>query len=487
MFFPYPVIPIFKSLHRNICLRTQRFCANQQQHWGKCCMANYSAIPVQNEQNLIEICQKMLLAPNKEALTHSEKRSGDRAFAELLKRYNRWIWKQINCIPRLDPNDAYSAALEGFQKAIATFDLTTGNALASWANHCVRGALGTVLRNQLGQAARVKKLTATTSLVYEDELRDPYEEEQLHQSIEKLHRATEQLSETAQQIVSKRNEGMKFAAIGAEIGKSSDAVRMAYNRAIAALNGMLSGQSSVEVTLQRKPVELRGNESTFQTIEGDWMRRLWERFKLNVRLKKQVPILNRTVGEKSMTRQLLRMARASLHKPRTSARTEFIDSPALKYISWLTVALLVLYRMLMGELAVLLVCGVGGTLLALLWQHWKAISKQHRQQLLFGLCAVLSWCLFTIHLPAYALFFDTLEEGLTTLFARFGVADTTSFPLWIGALFRILGIVFIGILALRFGRSRDEDDEGTRQVTGKVVQVIAALVIFDAMLELFTG
>ena len=188
-----------------------------------------------------------------------------------------------------------------------------------------------------------------------------------------------------------------------------------------------------------------------------------------------------------MHRQLLGSTRTPLHKSRTKAITKFIDSPALKYISWLTVALLVLYRMLMGELAVLLVCGVGGTLLALLWQHWKAISKQHRQQLLFGLCAVLSWCLFTIHLPAYALFFDTLEEGLTTLFARFGVADTTSFPLWIGALFRILGIVFIGILALRFGRSRDEDDEGTRQVTGKVVQVIAALVIFDAMLELFTG
>ena len=55
-------------------------------------MANYSAIPVQNEQNLIEICQRMLLAPNKEALTGIEKRLGDRAFAELLKRYNRWIW-----------------------------------------------------------------------------------------------------------------------------------------------------------------------------------------------------------------------------------------------------------------------------------------------------------------------------------------------------------------------------------------------------------
>lgn len=450
-------------------------------------MANYSAIPVQNEQNLIEICQKMLLAPNKEALTGLEKRLGDRAFAELLRRYSRWIWKQINSIPRLDSDDAYSAALEGFQKAIATFDLTSGNALASWAYHCVRGALGTVLRNQLGQIARVKKLAATTSLTYEDELRDPYEEEQLHQSVEKLHEATAQLSETAQQIVSKRNGGMKFAAIGAEIGKSSDAVRMAYNRAIATLNGILSQQSSVEVTLQDKPAELRENKSTFQTLESDWMRRLWERSKLNVRLKKPVPILNRTVGGKQMTKRLMLSTHASLHKPRSRVFTKFLDSPALKYISWLTVALLVLYRMLMGEWLVLLVCGVGGTLAALLWQHYSAISAHHRKQLLFGLCAVLSWCFFTMHSPAYALFFDTLEKGLTTMFARFGVANTTNFPLWIGALFRILGIVFVGIIAIRFGRSRDEDDEGTRQITGKVVQVICGLIIFDAIIGLITA
>ncbi|WP_028954496.1 sigma-70 family RNA polymerase sigma factor [Synechocystis sp. PCC 7509] len=448
-------------------------------------MANYSAISVQNEQNLIEICQKMLLAPKKEALTHSEKRLGDRAFAELLERYNRWIWKQINSIPRLDSDDAYSAALEGFQKAITTFDLTTGNALASWAYHCVRGALGTVLRNQLGQAARVEKLAATTSLVYEDELKDPYEEEQLHQSVEKLHGATNQLSKTAQQIVSKRNEGMKFAAIGAELGKSSDAVRMAYNRAIAALNQMLAKQP--EVVVPSEVIVTQENQSAVQIPAANWMKRLWSRSRVNVRFLKGGHILSRTIGEISMTRQLLGSTRAPLHKPRTKARTKFIDSPALKYISWLTVALLVLYRMLMGEWLVLLVCGVGGTIAALLWQHWRAISKHHRQQLLFGLCAVLSWCFFTLHTPAYALFFDTLETGLTQMFARFGVADTTSFPLWIGALFRILGIVFIGILALRFGRSRDEDDEGTRQITGKVVQVIGALVIFDAMLELFTG
>ena len=441
-------------------------------------MANYSAIPVQNEQNLIEICQKMLLAPKKEALTHSEKRLGDRAFAELLKRYNKWIWKQINSIPRLDPNDAYSAALEGFQKAITTFDLTSGNALASWAYYCVRGALMTVLRKEQGQVARIEKLTASnTALVYEEELQDPYEEEQLYQCVEKLHGATAQLSETAQQIVLKRNEGMKFAAIGAELGKSADATRMAYNRAVAALKLMLA--KPPEVVEQAKPIVLQEDQSVLQMPETSWMRCLWQRSKENVRLKKQVPILSRTIQRRTMTRQLLRSTR-----DRNTMFIKFLDSPGLKYISWLTVALLVLYRVLMGEWAVLAVCGVGGTLLTLLLQRDGAISTRHRRQLLFGLGAVISWYFFTMHSPAYALFFDTLERGLTTMFARFGVDGVSNIPSWIGGLFRILGIVFIGIIAIRFGRSRDEDDEGTRQITGKVVQVVCGLVVFDALLEL---
>lgn len=452
-------------------------------------MANLNPV-VQDELTLIEICQRMLGAPSKAALTQIEKRSSDRAFAELLSRYNRWIWKQIKSIPRLDPDDAYSAALEGFQKAIATFDITSGNALATWAYHCVRAALMTVLRKEQGQAARIEKLTDTnTSLLHEDELRDPYEEEQLHQSVEKLHQATSQLSETAQQIVLKRNEGMKFRAIGAELGKSADAVRMAYNRAITALGGMLTQQPESVVTTHKPSTVLQEeqSQSTFQVPENNWMRRLWERCKLNVRSFERAPILSRTVEGKPMTKQLSSSTRTFINKPRNRLFTKFLDSPALKYISWLTVALLVLYRVLTGEWFVLLVCGTGGTLLALLWQHYSVISKGYRRQLLFCLCAILSWCLFTMHSAAYALFFDTLETGLTSLFARYNVTEVESIPLWIGGVFRLLGIVFLGILAIRFGRSREDDDEGTKAVVGKVVQIICGLLVFDVLIELFTG
>lgn len=166
---------------------------------------------------------------------------------------------------------------------------------------------------------------------------------------------------------------------------------------------------------------------------------------------------------------------------------ELLDSLALKHLTWVTVAVLILYRLLMGEWFVLLVCGVGGALLVLLQQHWKPISRYHRKQFLFGLVTVLSWCLLTAHLPAYALFFDTLEKGLTTLFARYNVTGIQNIPGWIGGVFRIIGIVFLAILAIRFGRSREDDDEAARAVVGKVVQIIAGLLIFDALIELFTG
>lgn len=350
-------------------------------------MANLNSIPVQNELTLIEICQRMLCAPDTEALTPIQKRLSDRAFAELLSRYNRWIWKQINST-RLDPDDAYSAALEGFQKAITTFDLTSRNALATWAYHCVRGALGTLLNKEQGQVARVKKLTDfNTALIHEEELQDPYEQEQLHQSIQKLRQATTHLGETAQQIVVMRNQGMKFAAIGEKLGKSADATRMAYNRAIAALNKMLARQPEEvesESIEQDKPIVLQENQLTFQVPENNWMRRLWERCKLNVRSFERSLILSRTVQGRTMTKQLSHSTRALTQKPRNTLFTKFLHSPALKYISWLTVALLVLYRVVMGEWFVLLVCGIGGTLLALCLQHYSTIKKHHRRKLLFS-------------------------------------------------------------------------------------------------------
>lgn len=164
---------------------------------------------------------------------------------------------------------------------------------------------------------------------------------------------------------------------------------------------------------------------------------------------------------------------------------QLLMSPMLGYSAWITAVTLVMFRATMGEWFVLGVCGVVAAVSVLLQIHWKRIPVQYRGKFLFSLGVLFCWAFLTMHLPAHALFFDTLEDGLTTLFNRFGVTGVDQIPSWIGGVFRILGIVFVAILALRFGRSREEDDEGTRAVIGKVVQLVACLLIGDALLELF--
>lgn len=202
------------------------------------------------DHDLIEVCQKLLSASSAEGLTSTERRQADRAFAKLLTKYDKWLWKQVNSIPSLDEQDAYSAAVEGFQTAIAKFDRSRGYALTSKAYHCVRGALSELLRKEKGQVNKAKRAAANWTEGYDNEFDDPYKQEQLHQSIQRLNQATASFSETTQQILSKRSQGMKFPAIGAELDKSADAVRMAYNRAIVALRSLLEKQPEPDLIEQ---------------------------------------------------------------------------------------------------------------------------------------------------------------------------------------------------------------------------------------------
>lgn len=174
--------------------------------------------------------------------------------------------------------------------------------------------------------------------------------------------------------------------------------------------------------------------------------------------------------------------------PRNSKITRFgrwIDSPLMNAASWGGVAGIALYRAVMGEWLLLLVCGLGGLFLALLQQHWKSIPPFYRFKLLFGSGVLLGWLMLTSHMPAHALFFDTLENGLKTLFNRFGVADLDKIPDWIGGIFRIFGILTVVFLAIRFGRSQNDDEEGGRMVINKAVVIIAALLVGDALLNIF--
>ncbi|MBW4550973.1 MAG: sigma-70 family RNA polymerase sigma factor [Aphanocapsa sp. GSE-SYN-MK-11-07L] len=235
-----------------------------------------SSLSSQPDSSLIDIYQRVF-CPSPAQPQPLEKRRADRAFAELLSRYDRWLWKQVKGFSTLNADDAYSAALEGFQKAIANFDLRSGHALATWAFTCVRSAIIAVFRQEGSQSKKVTRIAAVTPLVHEDECPDPYEQEQLHNDLAHLNQAIAKISDSKRQIIEMRNAGYKYAEIGDRLGKSADAIRMAHRRAIAALKGMVNPASPQEEP-RPTPEDAEQNQS-----QPHWMQQLWQRKNLCVR------------------------------------------------------------------------------------------------------------------------------------------------------------------------------------------------------------
>jgi RNA polymerase sigma factor (sigma-70 family) len=217
-------------------------------------------------------------------------RLGNRAFSELLKRYNNWIWKQVNAFTGLDLNEAYSAALQGFEKAIAKFDLGQGYAVATFASVVVRRAIQKVLHKEQQQTEKVERIAEVAPLYHEDEFVDPYEAEQHEQQIEALNCEIENLEPSPQKVVEMRGAGMKYREIGEFFGKTADAVRMIFNRAIALLKNQLQPQPAPQTAEAEDKLATSAKDP--DPIPESWMGRLWSRISKSVRFSNSSAISN---------------------------------------------------------------------------------------------------------------------------------------------------------------------------------------------------
>ena len=259
-------------------------------------------------------------------------RLGDRAFAELLNRYQNWLWKQVHLFAELDLDDAYSSALQGFEKAIAKFDLSRGYALVTFANVIVRHAIQKVLHKEQRQDDRAKMAAVVAPLYHEDKFADPYELEQHEQQIESLNLEVQQLKPTPQKIVEMRESGMKFTEIGALCCRTADAVRMIFNRAFVRLQKRLQPkaqlQIQLELTLQTAEVDsLATVPAPIPEVENSiapasesipekgWMGRLWSRFSQNVRFSNSRAISNSSILSPEENQDDLVLAQDSALKP----------------------------------------------------------------------------------------------------------------------------------------------------------------------------
>jgi RNA polymerase sigma factor (sigma-70 family) len=257
------------------------------------------------DHSLIEAVQnRFKLLKTLTDLNHPVIRAGERAFTELLRRYSRWLWKEVRRFTGLDLNDAYSYALQGFERAINKFDLHCDCALVSFASVVVRRAIQRLLQREQRHREKVAMAAEVAPLFHEDAFVDPYGEEQREQQIEALHSEVKQLEVSRQKIVEMRQSGLKFTEIGAFFSKTADAIRMIYRRAIAHLKKHLQPQpplsfDTAPFAAAQDPQGPQGPQGPQepQTAEIEpltalasdpipttgWMGRLWSRFCKSVR------------------------------------------------------------------------------------------------------------------------------------------------------------------------------------------------------------
>jgi RNA polymerase sigma factor (sigma-70 family) len=237
------------TLYSSDIPKTERFSAK----------TDYSLIEaVQNRSKLLKTLTD---------LNHPVIRAGERAFTELLRRYTRWLWKEVHRFIDLDLNDAYSYALQGFEQAINKFDLHGDCALVSFAAVVVRRAIQRLLQREQRHREKVAMAAEVAPLYHEDEFIDPYEDERRDQQMEALHSEVEQLEVSRQKIVEMRQSGLKFAEIGAFFSKTADAIRMIYSRAIARLKKHLQPESPPQIV----EVETATAPAPDPTLTTGWM------------------------------------------------------------------------------------------------------------------------------------------------------------------------------------------------------------------------
>ena len=209
-------------------------------------------------------------------------RAADRALGELIRRYDRWLWKEVRRFPTLDLDDAYSYALRGFQKAIDSFDLTGTYTLVGSACIVVRRSITLLFYREGREAEKERRYAVVAPLQHEDELIDPYEVEQRGQQMAALQDEVKLLKLDRQKVIELRQAGMPWAEIGALFGKTDNAVRAIYSRALARIATRLQDAKPIEVVEIVEPIEIIETP----VVKPSWMKQLWTRFKKTVRFSK---------------------------------------------------------------------------------------------------------------------------------------------------------------------------------------------------------
>jgi RNA polymerase sigma factor (sigma-70 family) len=235
----------------------------------------------QTRHKLLSADQALTLEQKKEV------RQGERALERLLASQVKYIESRIQQLftkmPTLNREDLRQSAQEGIIAAIHSFDLSKGVRLITWAWYQISSKFKGIINGEIAQSKAED--------IAQREAPDAQSQSQAQIDVVELDHVktiVSTLKQNVQDIIKLRTQGNEFPEIGKILGKTADACRMAYNRAIQRVRQQLLPSPVIEQ----------------QAVPQNWMSRLKLRYDKNVRFKfgphhNELRVLRRTMSKRS--------------------------------------------------------------------------------------------------------------------------------------------------------------------------------------------
>jgi RNA polymerase sigma factor (sigma-70 family) len=170
------------------------------------------------------------------------------------------IQKLFAKVPTLNREDLRQSAQEGLIEAIHSFDLSKGFRLITWAWYRISSKFKQQVTAEVTQSKAENCAKIQTPLAQDNPQIDVLQLDSVKKVIAKF-------KQPIKKIIELRTQGYEFPEIGKLLGKTADACRMGYNRAIQRIRQILLPSETIH------PV----------TPTTRWMKRLKLRFGKNVR------------------------------------------------------------------------------------------------------------------------------------------------------------------------------------------------------------
>ncbi len=399
-------------------------------------------------------------------------RQGERALERLLasqaKQIESRIQKLLAKIPMLNRQDLRQSAQEGIIEAIHSFDLSKGFRLITWAWYQISSKFKQQITGDVIQGKAENSARTQTPVVQDTPKIDVLQLDSVQKVIAKF-------KQPIKKIIELRTQGYEFPEIGKLLGKTADACRMGYNRAIQRIRQLLLPSETVHP----------------MAPTTQWMSQLKLRFGKNVRFGYGL-----CHNDDRVQGPIVTIQRALTKFSSWVSRQTSIDWASYLFAG----ADLTTHALTPGGLIVIPMYGITAIGIASLMRYrsrFPALSisigknrlRLKRKASFLGTLALITFAFASASLslfqPAHALFFDTIGTILKALIALFGVQGLDKVPNYVAGGLAMFGLVLFASQAIKFLRYRENDPDAYSDIIQGAIKVFVVLAIGDVILSFF--